>query len=614
MSDLRHSAKGSSWKDHKYFKKEGTRYFYSKPQDLVKGKTIEETNEDVNAIKNKRETFNEAIAENDDFLSKAYTTVHNFLHTPIRELLSSNEEEKIQNEYETAKEKYFKHSTGDWERHKYISKDEDNEHYKYSKEQMAIYESHRDEKESEEKELSEEEKARLEGEKKFEEKAKTAGTSTSDSSKKKSGSSSKSKQPKSVADMIKTSGKGAAAASKAKAASEKAGKSAKEKAGSTKTAKEKTTKEKTVKEQAEKFDHYTTSSTKVQKALKTYADLGKGDSITSKLDADGNWESTVTYENGDTQTFVMDKKYKILKTGERKTSVQHAMELANDFLIQNGFDEDEEFLEHNGIKGQKWGVKNGPPYPIPAGDHSAAEKKANKYRNIDGSLNEKGIDHKRKYVEKSINKNNRKYQKYIDKYDKKIEKAEDKETKDYYISRKKNAIATRDAVNKYFKEMGIDEIAEQEQMYKEKALKTAGIVAGAAGSVALGLGAPMLIASGAKSAATFLAKLDPKATVESLYGLAETPFGQKAVAATDSAIRAYSDMRAYAFSIYADQTITRLRQSGVVDKAGALTKDVVGSAVTVPTVKLDTTAAQASVNELINAYDLTKLKHSEDEN
>ena len=33
-------------------------------------------------------------------------------------------------------------------------------------------------------------------------------------------------------------------------------------------------------------------------------------------------------------------------------------------------------LYHHGIKGQKWGDRNGPPYTLDAGDHSAAEKKA----------------------------------------------------------------------------------------------------------------------------------------------------------------------------------------------------------------------------------------------
>lgn len=33
-------------------------------------------------------------------------------------------------------------------------------------------------------------------------------------------------------------------------------------------------------------------------------------------------------------------------------------------------------LYHHGIKGQKWGKKNGPPYPLDEGKHSSAEKKA----------------------------------------------------------------------------------------------------------------------------------------------------------------------------------------------------------------------------------------------
>lgn len=33
-------------------------------------------------------------------------------------------------------------------------------------------------------------------------------------------------------------------------------------------------------------------------------------------------------------------------------------------------------LYHHGILGMHWGKKNGPPYPLGAGDHSASEKKA----------------------------------------------------------------------------------------------------------------------------------------------------------------------------------------------------------------------------------------------
>lgn len=34
------------------------------------------------------------------------------------------------------------------------------------------------------------------------------------------------------------------------------------------------------------------------------------------------------------------------------------------------------YLVHHGIQGQKWGVKNGPPYPLSGGDYSPAERRA----------------------------------------------------------------------------------------------------------------------------------------------------------------------------------------------------------------------------------------------
>ena len=40
-------------------------------------------------------------------------------------------------------------------------------------------------------------------------------------------------------------------------------------------------------------------------------------------------------------------------------------------------------LSHHGILGQKWGKQNGPPYPLGASDHSAAEKKAGWKKSLD---------------------------------------------------------------------------------------------------------------------------------------------------------------------------------------------------------------------------------------
>jgi len=58
-------------------------------------------------------------------------------------------------------------------------------------------------------------------------------------------------------------------------------------------------------------------------------------------------------------------------------------------LIWNVKKKNENYLEHHGILGQKWGVKNGPPYPLGASEHSTSEKKANWRKSIDKSSSSK---------------------------------------------------------------------------------------------------------------------------------------------------------------------------------------------------------------------------------
>lgn len=56
---------------------------------------------------------------------------------------------------------------------------------------------------------------------------------------------------------------------------------------------------------------------------------------------------------------------------------------------------------HHGIAGQKWGKRNGPPYPLDAEDHSVAEKKAGYQKSIKPS----GVADKIKKVPQTLGKN-----------------------------------------------------------------------------------------------------------------------------------------------------------------------------------------------------------------
>lgn len=58
----------------------------------------------------------------------------------------------------------------------------------------------------------------------------------------------------------------------------------------------------------------------------------------------------------------------------------------------NGYDIADQVLAHHGILGQKWGVRNGPPYPLKAGDHSASEKKAGWRKSLAGDSGSSSVD------------------------------------------------------------------------------------------------------------------------------------------------------------------------------------------------------------------------------
>lgn len=62
-----------------------------------------------------------------------------------------------------------------------------------------------------------------------------------------------------------------------------------------------------------------------------------------------------------------------------------------------------DYISHHGILGQKWGKKNGPPYPLGAGAHSASEKKAGWKKSLTKKATVDRKDLKALYKTKSAN-------------------------------------------------------------------------------------------------------------------------------------------------------------------------------------------------------------------
>ena len=81
----------------------------------------------------------------------------------------------------------------------------------------------------------------------------------------------------------------------------------------------------------------------------------------------------------------------------------------------------DDYLQHHGILGQKYGVRLGPPYPLDASKHSAAERKAGWRDSLKG--NESRAERKAiKYRFKETQKSNKKHDKLIGELEKKIDK------------------------------------------------------------------------------------------------------------------------------------------------------------------------------------------------
>lgn len=81
-----------------------------------------------------------------------------------------------------------------------------------------------------------------------------------------------------------------------------------------------------------------------------------------------------------------------------------------------------DYLAHHGILGQKWGRRNGPPYPLDGSDHSASEKKAGWRKSLGGGESS-SVRKKRRYITKETKRASKRYDKEIRKSDKEVTRA-----------------------------------------------------------------------------------------------------------------------------------------------------------------------------------------------
>lgn len=179
-------------------------------------------------------------------------------------------------------------------------------------------------------------------------------------------------------------------------------------------------------------------------------------------------------------------------------------------------------LNHYGVLGMRWGVR--------------------RYQNIDGSLTERGKDHREAYVKREQKRLNKLYDREQRRYDRKIARAEKRGESDrvaYLKQRKADAETTRKGTSDYIKSMTWEQIKADEAADREDLKKAAKVGLG------VGLGAAGIATAGGVAAAVASGTITAPMVQQKIYEASQTKAFQEGKNWVDLGIQGYVGARGY---------------------------------------------------------------------